>query len=230
MSGQHYQRYNDINKIMESNVYESDKGNLSKINTNINYNNDYKKAFSEDFNNQLSVVQESGIEYETKCNYLVISSKDRDIINYPKSNYYVVNLENEYKNISSVSLVQAIIPDKNSVTSEPYLLLKINELDNVMDSNDRHISDAFAIIQLTPPTVSGTFIQNDSRIHESTVLYYKTHKASLSKITISITDLEGTPFEFGGDSDTVKAYQNTFVFKIVTVEKNRKILQNRNVY
>lgn len=228
MSGQHYQRYNDVNKILESNVYESNQGNLTKINTNVNYVNDYKNAHSQAQN--LSVVQESGIEYETKFNYLVISSKDRDIINYPKSNSYVVNLENEYKNISSVALVQAIIPDKNSVTSEPYLLLKINELDNVMDSNDRHISDAFAIIQLTPPTVSGTFIQNDSRIHESTVLHYKTHKASLSKITISITDYNGVPFNFGGDGTTTKDYQNTFVFKIVTVEKNRKVLQNRNVY
>lgn len=230
MSGEHYLRYNDINNIMEHNVYENNNGNLSNINTNVNYTNDYQKAYSQDYNNSLSVVQESNIEYESKCNYLVISSKDRDIINYPKSNFYVVNLENEYKNISSVSLVQAIIPDKNSVTSEPYLLLKINELDNVMESNDRHISDAFAIIQLTPPTVTGTFIQNDSRIHESTVLHYKTHKASLSKITISITDSDGTPFEFGGDSTRTKAYQNTFVFKIVTIEKNRKVLQNRNVY
>ena len=230
MSGEHYIRYNDINNIMEHNVYENNNGNLSNINTNVNYSNDYKKAYSPDYNNSLSVEQETNIEYESKCNYLVISSKDRDIINYPKSNFYVVNLENEYKNISSVSLVQAIIPDKNSVTSEPYLLLKINELDNIMDSNDRNISDAFAIIQLTPPTVSGTFIQNDSRIHESTVLHYKTHKASLSKITISITDYQGIPFNFGGDGTTDKAYQNTFVFKIVTVEKNRKVLQNRNVY
>jgi hypothetical protein len=229
MSGQHYQRYNDVNKILESNVYESNQGNLSNINTNVNYTNAYTKEYSQQ-KPGLSVVQEPTIEYEYKCNYLVISSKDRDIINYPKSNYYVVNLENEYKNISSVSLVQAIIPDKNSVTSEPYLLLKINELDNVMDSNDRNISDAFAIIQLTPPTVSGTFIQNDSRIHESTVLHYKTHKASLSKITISITDYNGVPFNFGGDGTITKDYQNTFVFKIVTVEKNRKVLQNRNVY
>lgn len=229
MSGQHYQRYNDINKILESNVYEHNQGNLSNVNTNVNYTNAYTKEYSSQ-EPGLSVVQESSIEYETKFNYLVISSKDRDITNYPKSNYYVINLETEYKNIASVSLVQAIIPDKNSVTSEPYLLLKINELDNVMDSNDRNISDAFAIIQLTPPTVSGTFIQNDSRIHESTVLHYKTHKASLSKITISITDYQGIPFNFGGDGTTTKDFQNTFVFKIVTVEKNRKVLQNRNVY
>ena len=230
MSDQHYKKYNDITKTVESNIYESDNRNLSNVNTNINFSNDYTKAYSQDFNEFLSVSQESNIEYDNKCNYLVISSKDRDIVNYPKSNYFVVNLENEYKNISSVSLVQAIIPDKNNVTDEPYLLLKINELDNVMDSNDRNISDAFAIIQLTPPTKPNTFIQNDSRIHENTVLRYKTHKASLSKITISITDYTGVPFEFGGDGTRVKDYQTTFVFKIITIEKNRNVLQNRNVY
>jgi hypothetical protein len=217
--GEQYNRYSD-SKISESNKFE-------------NYNastNDYTDAYSKQFNSQLSILQEPDIEYDIKCNYLVVSSKNRDIINYPKSNSYVINLDTEYKNIKSVALVQAIIPDKNSVTSEPYLLLKINELDNVMDSNDGNISDSFAIIQLTPPTVSGTFIQNDSRVHESTILHYKTHKASLPKMTISITDSDGIPFEFGGDGSLAKSFQNTFVFKIVTVEKNRKVLQNRNVY
>lgn len=225
-----YNRYNNQNSILESNVFENRNGNVGSTNTNLNYSQDYTKAYSKDYNNQLSVSQEENIQYETKCNYLVITSKDRDLVNYPKSNSYVINLDTEYKNISSVALVQAIIPDKNNVTNEPYLLLKINELENVMESNDRNISDAFAIIQLTPPTSAGTFIQNDSRIHESTVLHYKTHKASLSKVTITITDSDGVPFEFGGDGTTNKANQNMFVFKIVTVEKSRKVLQNRNVY
>lgn len=203
------------------------------------YNNFQVSTIDKDFkpysngdssDKQHSITQEPTIEYEETSNYLVVSSKNRDLVNYPKSNTYLYNMEFDYKNITRVELIQAIIPDKNSVTSEPYLLLKINELDNIMDSSDRHISDSFAILQLAPPTVAGTFIQIDKRIHENVVLHYKTPKASLSKFTVSITDLDGTPFEFGGDGTSDKEFQNTFIFKVTTSDKNRKLLKNRRIY
>lgn len=212
----HYSRYND-HQISESNSMTFN-------------NNKYTHVYSKDSNNQLSVSQEPDIQYSEICNYVVISSKDRELENYSKPNFYTIQLQKELKNVTSVELVQAIIPDKNDVTEEPYLLLKINELESVMESNDRHISDSFALLQLTRATVPGKFIQMDKRIHENVILHYKTPKASLSRMTVSIIDSEGIPFDFGGDQSLEKAFQNTFVFKINTLEKNGSQLNKRNVY
>lgn len=216
--GEHYMRYTRPN-YLESNsrVYD---------------NNSYTNVYNSSYNQPLSVQQENKIEYEEVVKYLTISSKDRDVNIYPTPSRYSINLQNEIKNIVSIELIQAIIPDKNSVLTEPYLLLKIDELDEVMMSNDRNISDSFAILQLAPPTTSGGFIMIDKRIHEHTVKYFRTPKASLNKLTITVTDAYGTPFDFGTDAPEppVKNLQNTFVFRVIVLEKKRNVLEHRNVY
>ena len=146
-------------------------------------------------------------------------------------NRYVINLSREFKNIYSIELIQAIIPAKNNVENEPYLLLKIDEIDDVTESVDGHIDNAFAILQLAPPTTPGGFIAIDKRIHENTIKYYQTPKAALSKMTVTITNCDGIPFNFGDDvSPPQKDLQNTFVFKIVTLDKKRQELSHRNIY
>ena len=112
------------------------------------------------------------------------------------------------------------------------MLLKIEELEDVMISNDRHISDSFAILQLAQPTTPGGFIMIDKRIHENTVKYFRAPKASLNKMTVSVTDAYGTPFDFGSDSPSppIKSLQNTFVFKVIILEKKRNVLEHRNVF
>ena len=180
----------------------------------------------------MSTRQEPDVVYEKTEHYLTVSSRDRDLLTYPNVNKYVINFPKEFKNISTIELIQAIIPDANNVTQEPYILLKIDEIEDVMVSTDRHISDAFAILQLSVPTTTGGFIQIDKRIHENVVKYYKAPKASLSKMSISLIDYIGTPFDFGIDATNLptKALQNTFVFKIVCLEKQRAQLNHRNVF
>jgi hypothetical protein len=136
------------------------------------------------------------------------------------------------KNITSIELIQSIIPDKNNVTDEPYLLLKLDEVKDVMVSNNQHVSDAFAMLLLCSPSKAGAFIQIDQRVHEHTVKYFRQPKANLSKLTVTITDSYGNPFDFGNDAPSPpnKSYQNTFVFKIVCLEKTRSSLNYRNVY
>lgn len=218
--GDHYNRYSNTK--------------YSEYNTT-NYNsNDYNKVYNKDFNVQYSVKNESDIQYEENSYYITVSSRDRDRSVYPDVNRYSINLPQEFRNIYSVELVQAIIPAKNDSEAEPYLLLDIDEVIDVMISNDKHISDSFAILQTTSPTTVGGFMQIDKRIHENTVKYYKTPKASLAKITISIKDCLGNLFNFGSDtalpSTVDKSLQNTFVFKIVTLEKRRAELNNRNIF
>lgn len=219
--GSHYQRY------IQTQFTES---NSNQFEAN-NYNNVYLPSY----NQHLSTINESNIQYVPECYYLTVSSKDRDRNSYPNVNKYVIHLQTEFKNIYSIELVQAIIPDQNNVTSEPYLLLKMDEIGDVMSSVDKVISDSFAILQLAPPTVPGSFIQIDKRIHENTVKYfYGTPKISLSKLSITVTDVDGNPFDFGADSsppnDPTKALQNTFIFKVVCLKKKREELDQRNVY
>lgn len=216
--GEHYNRYSE-NIFLESN-----RNQFS--------NQNYDLVYTKDSNSQYSVSQEPDLQYEKKVHYLSISSKDRDVVAYPNVNHYSVKFPNEFKNIHSIELVQAIIPDQNDVQDEPYLLLKIDEIQDVMVSNDKNISNSFAILQLAAPPKANTFIQIDRRIHEYTVKCYDTPKAYLSKMTITILNSSGIPFDFGTDTPSPpnKTYQNTFIFKIVTLEKRRNVLNHRNVY
>lgn len=214
--GQHYNRYKKINN--------------EEYNKNQYTSNDFKNVFSNEFNQQLSVSQEPDIKYEKRENYLIVSSADRDTSIYPSSSNFVIQLQQEYKNITSVELIQAIVPDKNDVTAEPYLLLKVNEFENTMESNNKQIYNSFAILQVCQPTVPNSFLQIDKRIFENVTLNYRTPRASLSKITIQITNSEGSIFDFGGSGATTKATQCLFVFKITTSDSNRTLINNRNLY
>ena len=51
-------------------------------------------------------------------------------------------------------------------------------------------------------------------------------------MTVTILDSNGTPFNFGTDTPSPpnKTFQNTFIFKIVTLEKKKSPLNHRNVY
>jgi hypothetical protein len=214
--GEYYNRYERIN--------------TDEYNKNQYTSNDFKTVFSNNFNQQLSISQEPDVKYELRENYLIVSSTDRDVNTYSSSSNFVIQLEKEYKNIVSVELIQAIVPDKNNVTAEPYLLLKIKEFENTMDSNNKQVYDSFAILQVCTPTITNSFLQIDKRIFENVTLNYRTPRANLSKLTIQITDAEGNIFDFGGSGTTTKANQCLFVFKIVTSDSNRSLINNRNVY
>jgi hypothetical protein len=79
-------------------------------------------------------------------------------------------------------------------------------------------------------TVAGKFINIDKRTFENTILKYKTPKAKLSRLSINITDADGTLFDFGGSGSTSKATQCQFIFKIITIESNRSQINQRNVF
>lgn len=213
---EHYVRYAD-NSPAESN-------------SNNYMENNYQNVFNSNFNSQLSVSQEPNIEYYKRDYYLSVGSKDRNVETYPSSSQFSIRLPKEYKNIHSVELIQAIIPHKNNVTHEPYLVLSIDELKDTIESKDSNIADSFAILMLNTPVENGKFISIDNRIHENTVLKFNTPKASLSKMTVKITDFDGDIFSFGGEGTLDKEHQVLFVFKITQIEKSRESLNNRKVF
>lgn len=213
--GQHYDRY------IKQNIDEFNKNDFNNL------------AISSKVDNftPLSVINEPDIKYTTRVDYIVVSSSDRDITNYPSPSRYVFNLPFELKNIIRIEVVNGVIPDQNNVAREPYLLLNIDELESVMISNNSTINNGFALLHLASPIERGHFINVDKKTFEHVVLNLKTPKASLSKLTISIKDWQGNLFNFGDDTGgPYKALQNMFVFKIVTLEKNQEMLRQRNVY
>ncbi len=211
--GQHYNRY-EKHSYSEYNKHAFDNLKISS---------------GDDI--QLSLLHENDISYMERTDYIVVSSKDRDINNYPSPSHYVVKLPSDFKNVHRIEVVNGVFPDKNNVTREPYLLLKIDELENVMVSNNPQIANSFALLHMAAPIAPGYFINVDKKTFEHVVLNFKTPKASLSKLTLSITDCNGDLFNFGDDSGgPLKELQNMFVLKIVTLEKSRDSLNMRNVF
>ena len=210
---------------MSNSIYPPQNYKYAVANNNLYEKNELNNVFDQNTRTELP------IDYEEHENTLVISSKDRNLNRYPNQSSYSVSFPEEFKNIYSIELIQSILPNTGNINTHPYLLLTLDELksNNTIISNDKYMSNAFAILPSTP-AVTG-FICIDKRVHENVILYFKPSLASLSKMTISITDPYGTLFDFGTDSDPyTKTLQNTFIFKIVTMHKSTNSLAFRNVY
>lgn len=181
---------------------------------------------------QFSLIQEQCIEYEETEHYIVLESKARDLAAYPQPGQYRIVFGDSYRNVKKIELIGATIPDQNSVTSEPYLVLSIDEFDNLESSNQNN-DNGFSILQLKTPNVSGAFINIDTLASSGTLKTFKTPIAKIDRMTISIKDYDGNTFSFGDDtlnSPPNKPLQNIFIFKITTEDRKREPLQYRNVY
>jgi len=181
----------------------------------------------------MSIQQEPNIVYAEKDHFLVLSSNDRNTTLYPSPNHYRITFDTPYKNVKKVELVSAVIPDQaasGSVLSQPVLNILIDELNHLEHSN-KNINSAFAVLPLKGPSSSGKFIVPELGAAFNMPHEYAVPLASLSSLTISIVDLNGTLFNFGSDTaPPTLSLQNVLVFKITTEEKSRSILQHRNVY
>lgn len=217
-----YIPYNE--QRLGENYNREKKFNINEANSN-NYNsNNYENAFK-----TLNISDsQDNVKYNKRENFLFISSKDRDISVYPLTTEYVIHLEKEYKNVISVELTQAFIPDKNNVASEPFILLKVKELEPVIDTNNTDVYNSFSILQISPMAAGG-YIQT-MQVFENITLNYRTPKAKLSTMSISLTDCDGNLMRFGGDGTTDKAFQCQFIFKIITLDTDTRIIGQKNIY
>ena len=210
--GQNYNRYVRTSYATENNPYPQ---------------NDLTKVFNQ--GTPLSVQQEPTVNYNPIVNFLSINSIDRDFTLYPSPNSYTIYLDQEYRNVQSIELIDASIPDKNDPGQEPYLLLQVDQISNTIHSLNTPVQKAFAILKMTPQ-IPDYFMQLDNTPWEKMPKIYRQPLASLNKMTLSIRKSDGTLFDFGETSTTAGAFQNSFTFKIVTQETNRAQLQTRNVY
>lgn len=209
--GEHYVRYSEYN--VRPNTY-----NVYNRNPVVK-NND----------NQLSIMQEPVAKYDCVEYYLAINSGSRDKTVYPSPNNYVIDLPKEYKNIQSIELLDATIPDRNNVTREPYLLLNIKEINDVVDSIDSNIQKCFAVLKMDTAVQAGYYITLDKNCWEKMPKIYRQPKANMSKFSISLTDRSGNLFNFLESSPNDITADHCLFFRIITLENSRTDLNHRNV-
>lgn len=198
-----------------------------------NFENLQNNPFPLNRTQQLSVIQEPKIAYEEIEVNIVVNSKDRDTNSYPNPNKYRINLPYNLKNIKSIELLTVVFPDRaatGSILQEPCLNICVEEI-NHLEFSDTNINKAFAVVPLKPPNVAGGFLVPELGCVYNTPCVFKTPLASLSHLTISITDMYGILFNFGTDTNPPTKYlQNVMVFKVTTLEKSITPLNQRNVY
>jgi hypothetical protein len=169
-------------------------------------------------------VQEKDIEYVEVISYLLINSSDRNVVSYPKVNNYRIDSDENFRNIHSIELVAASVANQGSPLNNPYLILKIDGLDHLHFSN-KNVNKGFSTMYLKYTT--GPHVQPELGVLQRNILKYKTPLASLSSFTISILKPDGSLFDFGeSNGDVTPAYSNSFMLKIITLEKSRKDLRN----
>lgn len=189
----------------------------------------YESSIISQNDTQLSVLQEPNVKYDYKQDFLAINSGSRDKTLYPSPNNYVIELPKEYKNIKCIELLDATIPDKNDVTQQPYLLLNIKEINDVVDSIDPNIQKSFAVLKMDTPIKSGYYITLDKICWEKMPKIYRQPKASLSKFSITITDRSGNLFNFLESNPNDITADHCLFFKITSLENDRKDLNYRNI-
>lgn len=158
---------------------------------------------------------------DTKKQYLVnIDSGDRDSSQPLHYNYYI-KLPNVYHNVCKVEMVSASFPNSSGITTEPYIVFDIKELNCISFPARDENSEAFALLPIRP--TSGSYINPElGTIYH--VEYIPEPTITLSRLTIKIKDCQGQLYNFGVPNGSfVKADQHSFMLKItVDIQKQKK--------
>ena len=152
-------------------------------------------------------------DYMEKVHYIVVNSIDRDWYNNsretrydfrvkfaPGSNYNSAGILDIYKNITSVELVNALVPQDNvlipfdarpylDILHFPYLLLQIPEFSDVFRGTNNNNDKAFSVLifdkQHDSTVLSTDYISGTSNIVNSTpkTQFYKEYRKTFYKFT-----------------------------------------------
>lgn len=145
--------------------------------------------------------------------YLTISSADRNRLKYPSTSQFTIKLVDDdpgqpngvsgqsYRNIQSVKLLSSVIPNKNNVLDEAYLLLEIRELEGMYDACTRPSQEAFSKLYYQNMPGQRSFLRMDRGIGDPlTRMFWPTPKALLNTVSVAFRKYDGSLFDFGPDT------------------------------
>jgi len=188
-------------------------------------------------------LPQSNLIVNPKSDYVTINSSDRDRKKWPSTSDFCIKLIDDepgqpngvvgkrYRNIQSVKLLSAVIPNTNNVIDEPYLLLQIDEIEGMYDSASRPAQNAFSKLYFKPSP--GKFLRLDKGVGDPlTRIYWPTPKATIDRFTMSLRTYDGKVFDFGQDNgdDINQLLQTTFTLEIKDYVPDAKAaLSHRNI-
>ena len=188
-------------------------------------------------------LPQSNLIINPKSDYLTLNSADRNRAKWPSTSNFCIKLIDDepgqpngvvgkrYRNIQSVKLLSAVVPNTNDVMDEPYLLLQINEVEGMYDAASRASQNAFTKLYFKPSP--GKFLRLDRGVGDPlTRVYWPTPKATIDRFTMSVRTYDGEVFDFGTDDgdDIDPALQTTFTLEIKDyVPDSKSALGHRNI-
>jgi hypothetical protein len=233
----------DNNKLMNNLKFLNDTNNKTKKDNkeeeNSNIETQYK-PYRENFPlKQREKLTEMMIpETIDKEFFIVIDSKDRDFNLYSKPNNYKIDfspsdtkssgyISKGFNNVKSIELIECVILDTTSIvnssnngSSFPYLILEISELGGNFEGTNKELTNAFSLLK-NYNSQNGYFYYDLIGINSSnTIIKTFNPNKNLSSLTINFKLPDGTPFNFGDDSDSNTSTVNKLVFRIITSQKN----------
>jgi hypothetical protein len=146
--------------------------------------------------------------------YICVDSRFRDTARYPKVADFIYYLREPLYNVSEVQLISSVIPNRNSVMDEGYLLLQTGNgrLDTVELGNG---SSVMNVIQMKNPTTNN-FIPTEIGCNINIKNKPNPYIGKLDKLPLKLLKPTGEIFNFGEPNGSVsKEYQIQYIFKIV---------------
>lgn len=170
----------------------------------------------------------NGEGYHIERNFAFVSSRDRNTVSFPKTSEFSIKLPDDYNDVVSVELTAGTVPNLDSISDEPYLLLDIKELNHIKLSNGNEYFSVLAIHK----GHSDLFFNLDRSSAAIMPRKFYSPLQKLKSITLRLLKSDGSPLTFGANGNTLAVNQISLTFEIKTLSKDRAGFDNdfRNVY
>jgi hypothetical protein len=219
-----FARMQQSKEIMEFNTIEKQNEARKILYGSVNKEPENILSLNDKFlDGKESIIIPKNLKQKIIEKYLSISSYDRDIMLNPYRYIYNINFQNKsndfqnrYRNIDSLSVSKVIIPDEIIQFSDPikttfnyeftfnypYLLLQINEFDDIYDGTSNSVRKTFCKLVYHQSYKSqngrGYIILKPSQKEKK--YFYPAPLTALTKFSISILKPDGELFNKSADN------------------------------
>tara|TARA_Y100000589_G_C27193099_1_gene645606 strand:- start:859 stop:2151 length:1293 start_codon:yes stop_codon:yes gene_type:complete len=217
-----------IQDLLERSNYNNgsnlNKDNLYQLIDNIKNTIVSKNLYTQDINND--IFEQETI---TKSFIITIDSSDRYKKNWELPNNYKIDfggkktesddsnenyqyIDQIFRNVTSVELIEAIIP-KFTNKNVPYILIEIEELGSNFFGSNSFLSSSFA--KLTRPEINGDYLyyKNDTNIKSFSP------RIEIQGLTFKFRDNKGNLLNFQSDCDS-NMLENFLTLKINCIQRD----------